>query len=87
MKKISIVALLVAALFATVSMLNAQTPSPAEPFPVATEGFTKACCAKKTKCEKEKCDLKECDGKKCEKKKCEAEKAPKKCAAGKCGGK
>jgi len=84
MKKFSIIMVLVAAMLTMFTIANAETPS-AEPFPVATEGMKKSCCAnkqkpkenkceKKAKCDKEKCEKKEkCDTKeKCEKKeKCE----------------
>ncbi|HHD75242.1 MAG TPA: hypothetical protein ENK82_05630 [Campylobacterales bacterium] len=76
MKKFSIIAIVVATLFATLTLLNAQTAPKTEPFPVAQTGTQKACCANKQKpvekkCDKEKCDMtkKECDKSKCKREK------------------
>lgn len=76
MKKFSIIAILIASVLAMFTMLNAETPPKAEPFPVLTGSSKASCCAKKNQpkkevCEKkEKCETKEkCDTKeKCEKK-------------------
>jgi hypothetical protein len=70
MKKFSMIMILVAGILAMFTMVNAETPSAAEPFPVAQTGTKKSCCANKQKPEEKKCDMTK---EECEKSKCKRE--------------